>query len=43
MDRPRLEAIGEAARHLSHAHAAAHIARMAARLAGVPAKNQDHC
>ena len=38
MDRPRLEAIGAAARHLAHADAAAHIARMAARLAGIPAK-----
>ncbi len=37
-DRPRLDAIGEAARRLSHADAAAHIAGMAARLAGVPAK-----
>jgi UDP-N-acetylglucosamine--N-acetylmuramyl-(pentapeptide) pyrophosphoryl-undecaprenol N-acetylglucosamine transferase len=37
MDRPRLDAIGEAARRLAHADAAAHIARMAARLAGVPA------
>ena len=42
VDRPRLEAIGEAARHLAHADAAAHIARIAARLAGVPAKRPDH-
>ena len=38
MDRLRLEAIGTAARHLAHVDAAAHIARMAARLAGIPAK-----
>jgi UDP-N-acetylglucosamine--N-acetylmuramyl-(pentapeptide) pyrophosphoryl-undecaprenol N-acetylglucosamine transferase len=38
MDRPRLETIGTAARHLAHADAAAHIARMAAKLAGIPAK-----
>ncbi len=38
MDRPQLDAIGKAARHLAHADAAAHIARMAARLAGIPAK-----
>jgi UDP-N-acetylglucosamine--N-acetylmuramyl-(pentapeptide) pyrophosphoryl-undecaprenol N-acetylglucosamine transferase len=37
-DRPRLEAIGQAARQLAHADAAAHIAGMAARLAGFPAK-----
>ena len=42
MDVPRLEAIGEAARHLAHADAAAHIARMAARLAGVPPRKPDH-
>ena len=38
VDRPRLEAIGRAARQIAHADAAAHIAAMAARLAGVPAK-----
>jgi UDP-N-acetylglucosamine:LPS N-acetylglucosamine transferase len=38
VDRPRLEAIGHAARQIAHADAAAHIAAMAARLAGVPAK-----
>jgi UDP-N-acetylglucosamine--N-acetylmuramyl-(pentapeptide) pyrophosphoryl-undecaprenol N-acetylglucosamine transferase len=38
MDRPQLDAIGQAARHLAHADAAAHIARIAARLAGIPAK-----
>ena len=37
-DRPRLDAIGNAARRLAHADAAAHIAGMAARLAGVPPK-----
>jgi UDP-N-acetylglucosamine--N-acetylmuramyl-(pentapeptide) pyrophosphoryl-undecaprenol N-acetylglucosamine transferase len=36
-DRPRLEAMGNSARRLAHDDAAAHIARMAARLAGVPA------
>jgi UDP-N-acetylglucosamine--N-acetylmuramyl-(pentapeptide) pyrophosphoryl-undecaprenol N-acetylglucosamine transferase len=41
VDRPRLQAMGEAARHLAHADAAAHIARMAARLAGVPANRPD--
>jgi len=41
-DKPRLEAMGKAARHLAHADAAAHIARMAARLAGVPAKKSVH-
>jgi UDP-N-acetylglucosamine--N-acetylmuramyl-(pentapeptide) pyrophosphoryl-undecaprenol N-acetylglucosamine transferase len=40
-DRPRLQAMGEAARYLAHADAAAHIARMAARLAGVPANKPD--
>jgi hypothetical protein len=38
MDRPKLDAIGKTARHLAHADAAAHIARMAARLAGISAK-----
>jgi UDP-N-acetylglucosamine--N-acetylmuramyl-(pentapeptide) pyrophosphoryl-undecaprenol N-acetylglucosamine transferase len=37
LDRPQLDAIGAAARHLAHADAAAHIARMAARLAGISA------
>ncbi len=37
MDRPQLDAIGQAARQLAHTDAAAHIARMAARLAGIPA------
>jgi UDP-N-acetylglucosamine--N-acetylmuramyl-(pentapeptide) pyrophosphoryl-undecaprenol N-acetylglucosamine transferase len=36
-DPPRLEAMGQRARRLAHADAAAHIASMAARLAGVPA------
>ena len=37
VDRPRLEAIGQAARQIAHSDAAAHIAAMAARLAGLPA------
>ena len=36
-DRARLDAMGNRARRLAHDDAAAHIARMAARLAGVPA------
>jgi UDP-N-acetylglucosamine--N-acetylmuramyl-(pentapeptide) pyrophosphoryl-undecaprenol N-acetylglucosamine transferase len=36
-DRPLLDARGSSARRLAHVDAAAHIARMAARLAGVPA------
>jgi UDP-N-acetylglucosamine--N-acetylmuramyl-(pentapeptide) pyrophosphoryl-undecaprenol N-acetylglucosamine transferase len=36
-DRPRMDAMGNCARRLAHVDAAAHIARMAARLAGVPA------